>query len=102
MYDRDWYIGVIQEVCKEEGDVKVRFMHAKGPGRPENSFFWPPRKIFVIYLKWYNRLHLYPKGFFKSCKNVQNLTNGYMYTGIPCQVIQPLHQHSPNLTKVGQ
>ena len=41
MYDKDWYIGVIQEVCEEEGDIKVSFMHPKGPGRPENSFYWP-------------------------------------------------------------
>ena len=41
MYDEDWYIGVILEVCEEEGDIKVSFMHPKGPGRPENSFYWP-------------------------------------------------------------
>ena len=28
-------------VCGEEGDLKVAFMHPKGPGSPENSFFWP-------------------------------------------------------------
>ena len=44
MYDKDWYIGVIQEVCEEEGDIKVSFMHPKGPGRPENSFYWPSRE----------------------------------------------------------
>ena len=32
---------MIQEVCAEEGDVKVAFMHPKGPGSQENSFFWP-------------------------------------------------------------
>ena len=36
-------ICVIQEVC-EEGDIKVSFMHPKGPGRPENSFYWPSTK----------------------------------------------------------
>ena len=41
MYDEDWYIGVIQEVCGEEGDIKVSFMHPKGPGSPENSSYWP-------------------------------------------------------------
>ena len=41
MYDNNWYIGVVQEVCEEEGDIKVNFMHPKGPGCPENSFFWP-------------------------------------------------------------
>ena len=38
MCDSDWYIGVVQDVCND-GDVKVSFMHAKGPGCPENSFF---------------------------------------------------------------
>ena len=41
MYDEDWYIGVIQEVCEEEGDIKVSFMHPRGPRRPENSFYRP-------------------------------------------------------------
>ena len=41
IYDSDWYIELVVEVCEEEGDVKVRFMHPKGPGRPENCFFWP-------------------------------------------------------------
>ena len=31
---------MIQEVCAEEGDVKVAFMHPKGLGSPKNSFFW--------------------------------------------------------------
>ena len=39
--DSDWYIGLVEDVCAEEGDVKLRFMHPKGPGRPENCFFWP-------------------------------------------------------------
>ena len=25
----------------EERDLKVKFMHPKGPGRLENSFYWP-------------------------------------------------------------
>ena len=44
IYDKDWYIGTIEEVCDEEGDVKVNFMHPKGPGGPQNSFFWPSKK----------------------------------------------------------
>ena len=44
MYDKDWYIGAIEEVCDEEGDVKVNFMHPKGPGRLQNTFFWPSTK----------------------------------------------------------
>ena len=27
----------------EEGDIIVGFMYPKGPGRPENCFFWPLR-----------------------------------------------------------
>ena len=44
MYDKDWYIGAIEEVC-DEVDVKVNFMHPKGPGRPQNAgySFGPPR-----------------------------------------------------------
>ena len=34
----------MQKVCKEEGDMRVSFMHPKGPGRSENSFFWPTRE----------------------------------------------------------
>ena len=33
----------VEEVCEKEGDIKVSFMHPKGPGRPENCFFWPSR-----------------------------------------------------------
>ena len=43
-YDCNWYVGLVQKVCKEEGDVRVSFMHPKGPGRSENSFFWPTRE----------------------------------------------------------
>ena len=41
IYDSDWYIGLVEDVCEEEGDIKLRFMHPRGPGRPENCFFWP-------------------------------------------------------------
>ena len=44
MIDRNWYNGVVQEVCVEEGNVKVTCMHPKGPCCPENSFFWPSTK----------------------------------------------------------
>ena len=36
------YIGLVEELCVEEGDLRVRFMHPKGPGRSENCFSWPP------------------------------------------------------------
>jgi hypothetical protein len=37
-YDSNWYIGVVEEVSGEDGDVKVRFMHPKGPSL---SYHWP-------------------------------------------------------------
>ena len=40
-YDSDWYIGLVKEICDAEGDIQVRFMHPKGPGKPDNCFFWP-------------------------------------------------------------
>ena len=42
MYDYNWYVGLVEDVCEEEGDVRVSFMHPKG-GRPKNCFFCPPR-----------------------------------------------------------
>ena len=40
-YDKEWFIGLVEEVCVEEGYFKVKFMHPKGPRRPENCFYWP-------------------------------------------------------------
>ena len=48
-YDNEWYIGLVEELCVEEGDLRVRFMHPKGPGRPENCFYWPPM-VDVCYI----------------------------------------------------
>ena len=31
-------------VCEEEGDLQIKFLHPKGPGRPMNCFFWPPKE----------------------------------------------------------
>ena len=44
MYVYNWYVGLVEDVCEEEGDVRVSFMHPKGSGRPENCFFWPARQ----------------------------------------------------------
>ena len=44
IYDHDWYIGTVEIVCEEEGDLQIRFLHPKGPGRPMNCFFWPPKE----------------------------------------------------------
>ena len=30
MYDYNWYVGLVEDVCEEEGDVRVSFMHPKG------------------------------------------------------------------------
>ena len=38
MYDEDWYVGVIQEVCQDTSDAHIKFMHPKGPTR---RLAWP-------------------------------------------------------------
>ena len=40
-YDEQWWIGLIEEVNKEEEDVKISFLHPPGPAA---SFIWPARK----------------------------------------------------------
>ena len=37
-YDEKWWIGLVQEVSKEEQDFKVSFLHPPGPSR---NFCWP-------------------------------------------------------------
>ena len=37
-YDGKWWVGNIQEICMEEKDLKVSFMHPHGPSK---SFKWP-------------------------------------------------------------
>ena len=44
IYDHDWFIGKVEIVCEEAGDLQIRFLHPKGPGRPINCFFWPPKE----------------------------------------------------------
>ena len=44
IYDHDWYIGIVEMVCEEEGDLQIKFLHPKGPGRPMNCFSWPPKE----------------------------------------------------------
>jgi hypothetical protein len=41
MYDEKWWVGNIRELCHEENDVLVNFMHPNGPAR---SFSWPARE----------------------------------------------------------
>ena len=35
MYDYNWYVGLVEDVCEEEGDVRVSFMHPKGSVPPK-------------------------------------------------------------------
>ena len=38
LYDKKWWVGIVTNANKEEGDVEVKFMHPHGPSR---SFKWP-------------------------------------------------------------
>jgi len=38
IYENHWWVGMISEVAKEEGDATVEFMHPHGPSK---SFSWP-------------------------------------------------------------
>ena len=40
IYDGQWWLGNILEVCTENNDAKVSFMHPHGPA---TSFFWPTK-----------------------------------------------------------
>ena len=40
VYDQQYYVGIIMEVCVENLDVKVKFMH---PHLPSPMFKWPAR-----------------------------------------------------------
>ena len=37
-YEKDCYIGIIQDLSSEENDFVVRFLHPKGPA---TYFHWP-------------------------------------------------------------
>ena len=39
-YDKKWWIGLVEEVSKEEQDFKVSFLHPPGPSQ---NFYWPER-----------------------------------------------------------
>ena len=39
-YEKQWWIGIIEEVSSEEQDVLVNFLHPPGPAR---NFLWPKR-----------------------------------------------------------
>ena len=40
MYDNNWWIGPVIEKDDEECDIKVKFLHPKGPSK---YFQWPQR-----------------------------------------------------------
>ena len=41
LYDRQWYVGLVQDLSFERNDVNMKFMHPKGPAK---AFFWPDRE----------------------------------------------------------
>ena len=43
IYDQSWWVGLIIEKNDEESDVKVKFMHPKGPSM---FYHWPQRDDF--------------------------------------------------------
>ena len=51
MYDEDWYIGVIQEVCGEEGDIKSALCIQKDQGVLKIVPIGPSQKTLVMSLK---------------------------------------------------
>ena len=38
VYDRDWFVGIVLDISAEHNEVRVRFMHPKGPSK---NFAWP-------------------------------------------------------------
>ena len=38
LYEQQWWIGMVQDINKEEADIAVKFMHPNGPSA---SFKWP-------------------------------------------------------------
>ena len=40
IYDKQWWIGVVDEVSSDEGDIYVNFLHPSGP---LTTFYWPMR-----------------------------------------------------------
>ena len=39
-YEKEWYVGMVEEVLVEENDVLVKFLHPKGPSmEPQWSRF---------------------------------------------------------------
>ncbi|GBM95481.1 hypothetical protein AVEN_213849-1 [Araneus ventricosus] len=41
VYEENWWIELVSELNKEEGDYKIAFMHPHGPSE---TFYWPERQ----------------------------------------------------------
>lgn len=45
IYESHWYIGLVSEVHKEEGDITVKFMHPYGPSP---FYYWPENDSCIV------------------------------------------------------
>ncbi len=41
VYDKAWYLGVVEDISHENEDVLVNFMRSRNPGTTIHSFVWP-------------------------------------------------------------
>ena len=51
LYEQQWWIGMVQDINKEEADVDVKFMHPNGPSP---SFKWPSKEDIC----WVPNIHI--------------------------------------------
>ena len=51
LYEQQWWIGMVQDINKEEADVAVKFMHPNGPSP---SFKWPNKDDIC----WVPNIHI--------------------------------------------
>ena len=51
LYEQQWWIGMVQDINKEEADVAVKFMHPNGPSP---SFKWPSKDDIC----WVPNIHI--------------------------------------------
>ena len=51
LYDQLWWIGMVQDIDKEEDDGAVKFMHPNGPSA---SFIWPSKDDII----WVPNIHI--------------------------------------------
>ena len=40
-YDTFWWIGLIQNIDEDAGDLEIKFLHPHGPSR---NFYWPSKE----------------------------------------------------------